>query len=106
MEGLRRSRVPSVTVCLLALSLAACTPEAPGSGSSPSETASTWTARDLAPSTDTSTAETLSGLTPPAEAPIVVGSGTASTRHTLEMCAAAKEVGADGVLIEIGRAHV
>jgi 4-hydroxy-tetrahydrodipicolinate synthase len=31
--------------------------------------------------------------------PVVVGSGTASTRHTLELCEVAKALGADGVLI-------
>jgi 4-hydroxy-tetrahydrodipicolinate synthase len=31
--------------------------------------------------------------------PVVVGAGTASTRHTLELCEVAKRVGADGVLI-------
>ena len=31
--------------------------------------------------------------------PVVVGSGTASTKHTLELCEVAKALGADGVLI-------
>lgn len=31
--------------------------------------------------------------------PVVAGAGTASTRHTLELCAIAREAGVDGVLI-------
>jgi 4-hydroxy-tetrahydrodipicolinate synthase len=31
--------------------------------------------------------------------PVVAGAGTASTRHTLELCAVAREAGVDGVLI-------